>query len=298
MKPLPTLLLSLLLGAVAGGVVATLLPPEERSAPEPAAVEPDGTAQLRADLARLSEEVAALRERTAQLSSGAPAGARVPVSDIEEVVKRFLAGRERSAEPGEIVDERDRESDAATPEELLALLLDPSLDFDAQQPIWDRICAGGKLDEVIALMEQRAEEHANDPDAQVEVGNAYLQKIFGLGDGPEAGQWAMKADAAYDRALALDEHHWEARFTKAVSLSFWPPIFGKQKEAVRQFETLLAQQEEGAVQDRYSQTYVLLGNLYHQSGQAEKANAIWSRGLEYFPDDAELLGKFAIDGDR
>ena len=54
---------------------------------------------------------------------------------------------------------------------------------------------------------------------------------------------ANKADQAFDAALAVDEKHWDARFTKATALSFWPPIFGKQAESVRQFEILIDQQE-------------------------------------------------------
>jgi tetratricopeptide (TPR) repeat protein len=105
----------------------------------------------------------------------------------------------------------------------------------------------------------------------------------------------MKADGAFDQALELDPRHWDARFSKAISLAFWPPIFGKQAGAVKNFETLMLQQEEagGASQPQYAQTYQFLGNLYMQQGNSQKAREIWSRGLRFFPNDATLKESLA-----
>ena len=116
----------------------------------------------------------------------------------------------------------------------------------------------------------------------------FLQKTQLSGNGPEAGLWAMKADQAFDDILALDEQHWDARFTKAVALSFWPPIFGKQSEAIRQFEVLREQQRHQTPSAGHGQTYLLLGNLYQQMGQTEKALQVWQEGAGIFPDMAEL----------
>jgi tetratricopeptide (TPR) repeat protein len=170
-------------------------------------------------------------------------------------------------------------------------LLDPALSEMDRDELWQKIREAGRLDEAVAWFEQRAAEAPNDPNAQVELGTAYVQKILEVGSGPLAGKWAMKADGAWDRALELDDHHWEARFRKAIGLSFWPPIFGKQGQAIAHFETLVAQQEAGVVQPHFVETYKLLGNMYVQAGKPEQATALWKKGLELFPTDPDLLAK-------
>lgn len=173
----------------------------------------------------------------------------------------------------------------------LKSLIDPALSEMDREELWKQIKDAGKLDEAVAWFEQRAADAPNDPDVQVELGTAYVQKILEAGGGPLAGKWAMKADKAWDRALEIDDHHWGARFRKAIGLSFWPPIFGKQNEAISHFETLIAQQEAGAAQPHFVETYKLLGNMYVQAGKADQAAALWKKGLELFPNDPDLLGK-------
>ena len=140
----------------------------------------------------------------------------------------------------------------------------------------------------------RAAARGNDPDAQTELGKAYLQKTFRAGGGPEAGLWATKADKAFDKALGVDDHHWESRFQKTVSLSFWPPMLGKQTDAVKQFETLVAQQEaSGSKSQGYAETYLFIGNMHLQMGAKDKALAAWKQGYAQFPNHAELAKKLA-----
>jgi tetratricopeptide (TPR) repeat protein len=111
----------------------------------------------------------------------------------------------------------------------------------------------------------------------------------------EKGTWAVKADKAFDAALALDDHHWSARFSKAASLAFWPAILGKQPEAVKQFEILREQQESQAPREEFAQTYLFLGNLYASQGNAAKAQEVWRKGAEFFPRSSELTAKAAPD---
>ncbi len=173
-------------------------------------------------------------------------------------------------------------------------LLAGDVPWEESQQLWKEIAAAGKLDELVKLMEERAAARGNDPEAQTQLGLAYLQKVFRVGGGPEAGVWATKADKAFDAALAVDDTHWMARFQKAVSLSFWPPMMGKQPDAVKQFETLVAQQEaSGLKQSGYNQTYLFLGNMHLQMGDKQKALAAYNKGLAQFPNDPELLKKIA-----
>ncbi len=290
-------LLLLCAGLAAGASVATTLALQPDSAPTQAAVSESS------ELASLREEIAALHgELEALKGAGSAAGAlpavrsaeRIAMSDIDSAVARYFDDHADGL--GARLAEVALEEGAAAPaaidyEALLDEIFDGDLDEDGRQARWEEIRAAGKLDEAIAYLETRAEEAANDPDAQVEVASAYIQKIFEVGDGPQAGLWAGKADGAYDRALKLDPQHWDARFNKAISLSFWPPIFGKQGEAISHFETLVQQQNAGPVESHHAQTYVLLGNLYTQTGQNDKAQAIWNQGLALFPGDESLVGK-------
>jgi len=294
MNALPIALLSL--GLATGASVATVLV----LSPEPEAVEAASTAApeelvaLRQQVSALQAELMELRaRRSADALPPAGASSRVDSSAIDAAVARYFQEHARAMplEGASLADAtpaaKEQESSAAD----LLELLEGAEGEDGRQEVWDRIREEGRLDDVIALLEARAEEFSDDPDAQVEVASAYIQKIFEVGEGPAAGVWAGKADKAYDRALALDDHHWDARFNKAISLSFWPPIFGKQREAISHFETLIEQQRSLPSENRHAQTYLLLGNLYAQSGDGEQAEATWQQGLGLFPENESLLGK-------
>jgi len=117
--------------------------------------------------------------------------------------------------------------------------------------------------------------------------------VFKAGNGPEAGIWATKADKAFDAALAVDDHCWDARFSKAVSLSFWPPVFGKQGEAIKNFEVLTEQQASQPSDPKFAQTWLLLGNMYQQTGRMDQALATWQKGLALFPGNEALQAQIA-----
>jgi len=139
--------------------------------------------------------------------------------------------------------------------------------------MFEELRDSGRIDEFLAWMEGMAEKDPQDPQLQVALGVAYLQKLFDAGATPEAGQLATQADRAFDRALELDPQNWDARFTKAVALSNWPAFLGKQPEAISQFETLIAQQELAQPNPSHAQTYLYLGDR----GLAQRAGALSRR---------------------
>src|SRR5690606_34168536 len=121
-----------------------------------------------------------------------------------------------------------------------------------------------------------------------DLGDALVQKLMTADNQAETATLGMSADAAYTAALELDPTHWRARFAKAVGYTFWPHFLGKKTEAIRHFEILIEQQEAGAPQEGYQETYLFLGNLYDQRGEGEKARAVWERGLRLHPGSAGL----------
>lgn len=296
MKPLPLLLVAVAAGASSGALAHVALRPNSvEGAHEPRLAElelADVVDRLQAGQAELTRELAKLRSDAEMVT---PQSARLPVGEIEDIVARALDRRlapdvapvAATSEPAAAVAKLDKHS-------AFDKLMSGELSQMEREAFWQEIREAGTLDEVIALFEDRAERLADDPEAQVDLGEAYLQKIFEVGNGPLAGVWATKADGAFDAALELNDRHWNARFSKAAALSFWPPVFGKQAEAIHHFEILAENQEQLAPEAGHAQTYLLLGNLYQQNGRPEDALAAFRKGLERFPDDAGLIQQIAM----
>jgi len=70
-------------------------------------------------------------------------------------------------------------------------------------------------------------------------------------------------------------------------------MFGKQAEAIHQFEVLVDQQAGQPAKGDFVQTHLVLGNLYLQQGQKDKALAVWQNGLAQFPGNAALMQQIA-----
>jgi len=175
----------------------------------------------------------------------------------------------------------------------LGTLLSAQVSFDQKQAAWKQLKDTGKLDQAIAELEQRM---ANDPrtaEYPATLGQAYLRKSETLQDVREMGILAMKADQVFDTALGLDPTNWEARFTKAVALSYWPPMLNKGQEVIDHFQTLIQQQEAQAPQPQFAMTYVRLGDQYQKAGNADYAKQVWQRGTAFYPNDQELSAKLA-----
>jgi tetratricopeptide (TPR) repeat protein len=299
MKPALLLASAVLLSVTLSYGVVRLCPVTHASTPSASPEEVSRIARSLADAEdrerALAEEIRKLREDLAVRSS---AGTRVPEGEIEAAVARaFAAHRDAASSAAEAAPGVTIASKETTPkpfdakaafEELTA----PGLSHEERMAKWKAIADAGKLDEMVALFEQYAKDHPESALAQVDLGGAYLQKVFKAGNGPEAGVWATKADQAFDTALSVDDHCWDARFSKAVSLSFWPPVFGKQNEAIKHFEILTEQQAQGS-DTKFAQTWLLLGNMYQQTGRGEQAMATWQKGLALFPGNAALQEQIA-----
>ncbi len=278
--------------AVSGATAAAVLLLSDPAPTPPPAVAPDpaiasALADLRREQAQLQEEVAALRAAPAQPAevSRGPA--------LEDLVRQAVAiyMEEQAAESGAV----EAVAAAFSPEDSLGRLLDPRLGHEERDAIWKAAQEAGEFEQLIAELQARAAAEPRNAQLQFELGYGYLQPIMnGTAPGPKAGEWATKADGAFDAALAIDPANWDARFSKAVSYTFWPPIFGKQKAAIAQFETLVQQQGRMAPRPGFAQTYLFLGNLYEQTGQGDKAKETWNLGLAAFPNDPDLRKRLGL----
>jgi len=286
-------------GAGAALFVGRRAEPQAAPATSASSVERAAFEALAAKHAALENDLAALRTRVEMT----PSETRASVSDdaVAGAVERWMrthAEQLASAVPAAATEDagaaaRARERSIS---DALAKLDDPALSDTARQRLWKELFEAGLGDQVLAELEALAERDPNNPNARCDLAQAYLQKLFNVPMGPEQGLWGTKADKAFDAALALDENHWEARFGKAVALSNWPAFLGKQPEAIKHFEVLIQQQSRQASQPHFVNTHLILGNMYMQAGQKDKALATWQQGAAQFPSNESLRKQIELAG--
>jgi len=187
--------------------------------------------------------------------------------------------------------QQPRDEDARSPKDIVHAayesLVEDGAEWEDWVETWTDLGKRGLIDDALALFEENARENPDDPDAHTHLGHAYIQKLMSSNEANK-WQWSVKGIESYSQALEIDDHHWDARFSKAMNLSFAPPVFGLQAKAIDEFETLRSQQREAPRSDKFIETYKMLGNLYRSQGKSEKAGEVWQEGLSLFPNHAEL----------
>ena len=163
----------------------------------------------------------------------------------------------------------------------------------SEVPDWEQLREAGRLDSAISELERRTASEPRAAEYPAALGQAYLQKCSVIQDVREQGILAMQADKLFDNALSLDPSNWEARFTKAVALTYWPASMNKGDEIIEHFQTLIQQQEAQSPQPQFAETYVLLGDQFQKAGQNDDARSIWARGAGLYPNDEKLSKKLA-----
>jgi tetratricopeptide (TPR) repeat protein len=172
-------------------------------------------------------------------------------------------------------------------------LLSPQASYDQKRAAWHQLRQGGHLDDAIAELQKRLTNNPNDADCAAVLGHANLMKCGTTTDVREQGILAMQADKLFDTALNLDPQNWEARFNKAVALSYWPATMGKGDEVIDHFTTLIQQQEAQPQQPQFADSYVWLGDQYKKAGQMDNALSVWQRGAYLFPGDQKLAERLS-----
>jgi len=183
--------------------------------------------------------------------------------------------------------------EAASLSRTVDVLVSPQTSHQQKQEAWKYLGEAGKLDQAIAELEQRTTNDSRSAECPAALGHAYLQKCGTIKDVREQGILAMQADKMFDTALGLDSFNWDARFMKAMAMSFWPPMLNKGDDVIQHFQTLIQQQETQTPQPQFAETYAWLGDQYQKAGQADDAKAVWQRGAGLFPADEKLRTKLA-----
>lgn len=285
MSMLPTVALSVVLASAAAAAVSLALRPDTDVAPAF-----DG-AGLQAELTSLREQQAALVRQVEQLRT-APVVAAPASLAAERVAATLDQAQIATAVEAYL---KQRKEGGAGAADAASAGFDLEIDFAQlggtnywERPdLWKKAFAAGAMDEVIAKFEALAKANPKDIPTQMNLASAYMAY---LQLDQSKWQYSMKADEVYDRVLAIDDRHWEARFTKAMSYTFWPEFTGKRQDAITHFETLVQQQETMPIEPHQAETYLFLGNLL-QERDPKRAKEIWSRGLQRHPQHGELAKK-------
>ena len=217
------------------------------------------------------------RSKTAAVSEAAKEVevASAPAQIEQQAVNRARESRQTAVKPasggGEVV------ARVATPDggfdlnRAIETLVSPRASFREKQAAWDGLKGAGQLDQAISDLEQRMASDPQSAEYAAALGEAYMKKCAAMTDVREQAIFAMKADKTLETALNLDQSNWEARFMKAVGLSFWPANLNKSQEVVQEFLTLIQQQEGQPKEPQFAQPYLWLGKEYEKAGQAEYA---------------------------
>ncbi len=197
----------------------------------------------------------------------------------------------RSASPAPVPPGKAKPAVAPLFSQAIECLTSPQSSFAQRQEALEQLRNSGKLDQAISELEQRVTDNTQAPQYPTALGRLYLQKAGTIQDLREQGILGLKADQQFEAALNLDPNNWEARFTKAVAMTYWPTQLNKGEELFGHFTTLLQQQEAQAPQPQFAQTYAWMGDAYQKYGYADYAKQIWQRGAGLFPQNQELKSK-------
>ena len=262
-----------------------------------------------ADLERLQQRVVdTLEERLASrftLGATAPAGGRtasqvLSQDQIAEALRSLiedqpsvLEGLEGAEELVEAVEEPGEDTVESLIAELdaIGVVMDP--ENAESRDLWERIHKAGLTDEVLAHYAALAEAAPNNPGAQLDSARAFLSAAMRDPQGADQQWWGV-SDEAYARTLDLDPNHWDARMEKAVTLTFWPDMFGRKSEAIGHFETLIRQAEALPADPQHVDAFLLLGNMLDQQGDNDRAQEIWNRGLTRHPESNRLRERLGL----
>jgi tetratricopeptide (TPR) repeat protein len=141
-------------------------------------------------------------------------------------------------------------------------------------------------DRCIAFFKQLAADHPKAPNAWMNLGYAYVDKI------PVEGaitQVLLANTALGHFSAALDlEESWLGRYTRGNSYLYWPAIFGRTQSGIADLEKAIALSQQMEKRSYHARAYRGLGEAYWRLNDLEKARQIWREALELFPGNEEL----------
>ncbi|NUN50576.1 MAG: tetratricopeptide repeat protein [Candidatus Brocadiae bacterium] len=276
---------SLLCGLLGGaGLTAALL--ANRQSADPVAAAPDPRLET---VTKLETEVAALRGRIEALEKHRAAAE--------------IAGGQGTAPSGGT-------GTATSPDPALSAKTKPGSSAEELAAAIEQVIAAGYSQEAIAAFLEKVrkdksqgaiqaalraflERDPRNAQAHYLLARAYVDELMtskSYADMERLGELCMKE---YGAALDINPTYWEPRFERAISYTFYPEQLGMLPHAVRDFETLVAQQNRSNADPRFAETYSNLARVYVRTGKPEKAKAALKDALTLFPENKSLQQQLA-----
>jgi tetratricopeptide (TPR) repeat protein len=267
MKPATTILISAATAALISAVTASSMA-RASGAPAPIAA-PD---PLRPQIEELRAELRALRARLETLPPERPAAAAARA----EAAPKPAAPAAATASAGNALLDQIR------------VAFKQGRGSEAMEKIFLDARKANASEALIRSFQTLVEENPQETSAHCLLARAFIEALMAEPNFIQKGEWAKKADAEYLEAIRLDPASWEAHYSRAFSLSWWPEQLGMLPEAIRSFERALELQGGSAAQPRYADTYAQLGRLYTRAAKTDKAVSVLSEGLRLYPGNEEL----------
>jgi tetratricopeptide (TPR) repeat protein len=149
-----------------------------------------------------------------------------------------------------------------------------------------KVNQGKTYERCIVFFKQLVADHPKAPNAWMNLGYAYVDKIPSEG----AITQVLLANTAlghFSAALDLEES-WLGRYTRGNSYLYWPAIFGRTQWGIADLEKAIELSQQTEKRSYHARAYRGLGEAYWRLSELEKARQIWREALELFPDDKEL----------
>jgi tetratricopeptide (TPR) repeat protein len=141
-------------------------------------------------------------------------------------------------------------------------------------------------DRCIAFFKQLVADNPKAPNAWMNLGYAYVDKIPAEGAITQV-LLANTALGQFSAALDLEES-WLGRYTRGNSYLYWPAVFGRTRLGIADLEKAIGLSQQMEKRNYHARAYRGLGEAYWRLNDLEKARQIWREALELFPDDKEL----------
>lgn len=294
MQSTATVLLSCATSAVIAAATVTLMGSQ---LVEPLPSDQVGDAAIAEKLRSLRERCDQLHAQVGQLQAlPAPqrvaARADVDAGTVRELVDAALRERGELADADAQKASLTADGSTMTAVDWFALLAELEADGEDVADAWLRIESADQLDAVLDVYRAEVASAPQSVIAQHELARAAHAAAMSRPNHKDGRFWT-ESDGAYQKILDVDPEHWDARYEKAVKLTFWPDAFGRRPEAMKHFETLIEQQAVRPAEERHVSVYVWLGNLHAQQGDPERARKVWRQGLQRHPDAHGLRERLA-----
>jgi len=266
---------------VAIGYVEYRMPAETSSAPE----ERVDLDPIREDLSRILEGQRDLSERLDAVElRPANADRPAPLEPVPDGPRETGVGA-TSPKPEEITDR------AKVAKEFLGRLERETVTEEQISSLWNTLLGSGLEKEAVAAFRAYVKAHPDDADAHYGLGVALSAQLMSGASQTEMATLSGQADLAYSKALELDDHHFAARLSKAISYTFYPAIAGKGPETIRHFQILVDRHGGDSEKEMMEEAYFNLGNEYRKMGNIDKAKEVFKEGLRVFPDSERMTGQ-------